>query len=450
MKKRILAVAVAGLSGASFAQSNVTISGQLRMGVESASAGGATIANANMTSRTRVTDNGSNIRFAGEEGLGNGLTAWFQVESVIGVAENQGTATAPVAGAANSTSLGTRNTAVGIKGAWGNLFVGKWDAHYNSGNEVDTVNGADAFGSAAQVLNITNTNGAAATATGRNAGDTFGGRQLNSIVFVTPSVSGFSAMLNYSTQGESTTPLLSAKDRAWAFTPKYSNGPIQAFYSYWASDNVGTAAPTAGVTASLTCINNATSAVTTGNATCTAGTTQIGGTAAVTAATGLGNKLRGNRLGGAYTFPMGLKIGLVWDRNKIETADGSAGLAALGIAATGGNVATHVRRERTAWALPIQYVSGAHRVNLSFAKAADIKTDVGTLADSGAKLFVLGYEYTLSKRTSVAALYSSITNGANAAYDFRESSASVAGTSGAGLSAGADPRVVQFSLRHVF
>lgn len=446
MKKRILAVAVAGLSGASFAQSNVTISGQLRMAVESASAGGATVANANMTSRTRVTDNGSAIRFAGEEGLGNGLKAWFQVESAIGVADNQGTSGAPVAGAANITTIGTRNTAVGVKGAWGNLFLGKWDAHYNSGNGVDTVNGGDAFGSAAQVLNITHGNGAAVTSTGRGAPDTFGGRQANSIVYVTPNWSGFDATVNYSTQGESTASRLAARDRAWAFTPKYSNGPVHAFYSYWASDNVGAAVPTAAGT--FTCIS-ATGAITTGNAACPATSTAIGAASAAATA-GMGNNLRGNRLGGSYTFPMGLKIGLVWDKNKIESASGAGGLAALGVAATGTNVAAHARRERTAWALPIQYIAGAHRINFAYAKADNIKTDIGTVGDSGAKLLVLGYEYSLSKRTSVAALYSAITNGANAAYDFREASASIAGTSGAGLSAGADPRVVQFSLRHVF
>lgn len=447
MKKRILAVAVAGLSGASFAQSNVTISGQLRMAVESASAGGATVANANMTSRTRVTDNGSAIRFAGEEDLGNGLKAWFQVESAIGVADNQGTSGAPVAGAANITTIGTRNTAVGVKGAWGNLFLGKWDAHYNSGNGVDTVNGGDAFGSAAQVLNITHGNGAAATSTGRGAPDTFGGRQANSIVYVTPSWSGFDATVNYSTQSESTTSRIAARDRAWAFTPKYSNGPIHAFYSYWASDNVGAAVPVAAATL-LQCINNTTGVITAKTA-CAATETAL--TAAANAAViGTGSNLRGNRLGGSYTFPMGLKIGLVWDKNKIESAAGAGGLAALGIAATGTNVAAHARRERTAWALPIQYITGAHRINFSYAKADNIKTDVGTVGDSGAKLLVLGYEYSLSKRTSVAALYSAITNGANAAYDFREASASIAGTSGAGLSAGADPRVMQFSLRHVF
>lgn len=426
MKQKLLAIALAGLSGTAFAQSNVTISGVFRVGVESVSAGGATVAGANMTSRTRVTDNGTNIRFAGTESLGSGLTAWWQVESAIGIVDNQGSATAPTAVAANSTTLGTRNTAVGLKGGWGDIFIGKWDVHYNSGNTVDTVNGNDAFSSRAQVLNITHGNGAVATAgagAGLGAPNTFGGRFNNTITYASPSFSGLAVALRHSTAGTSltgsgtganevTTAGLAAKSKIWSINPTYNNGPVTAFYS-WMKVYNGGAVPGA-------------------------------------AANATGNHLVGQRVGAAYTLPMGLKFGLVWDKNKIEVADGTASLAAVGIAATGGNVGVHARRERTAWALPIQYITGPHRVNFAYAKAGNLKTDVGTVNDSGAKLFVLGYEYSLSKRTSVAALYTTITNGANAAYDYRESNTNIAGGNGTGLAAGTDPRTLQFAVRHAF
>jgi predicted porin len=427
MKQKLLVLALAGLSGGAFAQSNVTISGVVRVGFEQVSAGGATVAGADATSRNRVTDNGSNIRFASEESLGNGLTAWWQMESAIGVSDNQGSAGAPTSTAANVTTLGSRNTAVGVKGAWGNLFMGKWDVHYSSGNGVDTTNGNDAFSSRAQILNITHGNGAVITAVraaanannavagaGRNAANTFGGRQNNVISYVSPSFSGFDVRVTHSTQSENTSAAMRANDRTWAINPAYSNGPISAFYSYMKLSNTGavaSAAPVAGDT---------------------------------------GNNLTGNRLGAAYTFPMGLKIGLVWDKNKAEVADGSNSFDPVGILATGGNVGAHALRERTAWGLPIEYVSGPHRVNFAYAKAGNLKTNVGTVNDSGAKMLVLGYQYSLSKRTSVAALYSTITNGTNAAYDYRETSVNIAGTSGTGLAAGADPRTLQVAMRHAF
>lgn len=423
MKQKLMVVAMAGLSGMAYAQSNVTISGVLRVGVEAVSASGATIAGADMTSRNRVTDNGSNIRFAGTEALGNGLTAWWQVESAVGIVDNQGSACAPTAAAANCTTLGTRNTAVGLKGAWGDIFIGKWDVHYNSGNTVDTVNGNDAFSSRAQVLNITHGNGAVATATGLGAANTFGGRFNNTITYSSPALSGLAVAIRHSTSGtnlagsgtganETTTAGLAAKSKIWSINPTYNNGPIHAFYSWMKVSN--------------------------------------GGAVVGAGANATGNHLVGQRVGGAYTLPMGLKFGLVWDKNKIEVADGTASLAGVGIAATGGNVGVHARRERTAWALPIQYVTGPHRFNFAYAKAGNITTNVGTVNDSGAKLFVLGYEYSLSKRTSVAALYSTITNGANAAYDFRETSTNIAGGNGTGLAAGTDPRTLQLAMRHVF
>jgi len=409
MQKKLIALAIAGLSSAAFAQSNVTISGQFKLGFESVSAGGATAPNSNLTSRTRVTDNNSNIKFAGEENLGNGLTAWFQVESALGTSDNVGTTGRPGNAPGTTTTLGSRNTAVGLKGAWGNAFMGKWDAYYNSLAPVDGMGLTDGHGLATSALSILHTNG---------QGTAFGGRLSNVVAYVTPNFSGFDATIAYSTSSENTAANITAKDKAWAFNPKYVNGPISAFYAYMKQSNVGAVVRAPG------------------------GPAVAGDT---------GNTLTANRLGGAYTFPMGLKVGLIWDKNKVEVADGANGFAGLGVIGSGGVVA-HARQERTAWALPIVYTTGAHKVNFTYAKAGDLKTNQGTLSDSGAKMYVLGYEYSLSKRTSVAASYLNITNGANASYDGWHPSSSVNGTSGGAalLPAGADPRIVQFNVRHAF
>lgn len=76
MQKKLIALAVAGLaSSAAFAQSNVTISGQLRPSYDF-----VTIKNAAGAKTNSITDMNSNtsvIGFAGEEALGNGLKAIF-------------------------------------------------------------------------------------------------------------------------------------------------------------------------------------------------------------------------------------------------------------------------------------------------------------------------------------------------------------------------------------
>jgi predicted porin len=191
MQKKIIALAIAGLSSVAFAQSNVTISGQFRLGIDSVAAGGATAAGANLTSRTRVTDENSTLRFAGEEKLGNGMTAWFQVESAIGTSDNVGTSGAQTTAAANSATIGTRNTAVGLKGNWGNFFVGKWDMHYSSHAGVDAQGLAAHSGAlTANSLSILHNN---------NGANGAGGRANNAIMYTSPNWGGFDINLGYST-----------------------------------------------------------------------------------------------------------------------------------------------------------------------------------------------------------------------------------------------------------
>jgi predicted porin len=142
----------------------------------------------------------------------------------------------------------------------------------------------------------------------------------------------------------------------------------------------------------------------------------------------------GDRLGAAYTFPMGLKVGLIYDKGKI----------ALNAAGT--------NADRNAWVLPISYRTGAHNFSFTYAKANDVKGNSAiSLANTNAKMTVLGYEYSLSKRTSVSASYSQINNDSAAMYDFWHPSSSVGGgLAAAAVAAGADPRKLHFGVVHKF
>ncbi len=383
MQKKIIALAIAGLSSVAFAQSNVTISGQFRVGIDSVSAGGATAAGANLTSRMRVTDENSTLRFAGEEKLGNGMTAWFQVESAIGTSDNIGT-TGAQGGGANSATIGTRNTAVGIKGNWGNFFVGKWDTHYSSHVGVDSSGLAAHSGAlTTNSLSILHTN---------NGANGAGGRFNNAIMYASPNWSGFAFNLGYSTTagaggvGNESTAAGVDKERNIWISPSYSNGPIHVVYSYLKRDDVGNAA---------------------------AGTSP---------------DAKFNRLGGAYTFPMGIKVGLIWDKNSTTTAAG-------------------VETKRTAWALPLSYVTGPHTVAFTYAKANNSNVGGADVVNSNAKMTMLGYTYAMSKRTSVAASWWGINNDTAATYDGWHPSSNV---SAAAMPAGADPRKFTLQMNHTF
>ncbi len=387
MQKKIIALAIAGMSSVAFAQSNVTISGAIEAHYENVSASGATAANGSLASRARVADNTSWLRFAGSEKLGNGMTAFFQVESDLAIDNASGAA------------LGNRNSAVGLSGNWGTVLMGHWDAHYQAQLEGGVDFGSSgALAHSANSMNLTSTVSVAALAgaVGFSAGAgnaVIGGRLSNVVAYITPDFSGFSARLAYSTGSENTTNG-AVKDHGRNLFVKYANGPINAFWSnLYASENSFVGA-------------------TGGNAFATTGLA--------------GLKVNADKLGFAYTLPMGLKLGIVYDNTKISLA---AGLAA----------------KRTAWSLPISYTTGAHGVYFAYAKAGDYSNAAGSVANTGAKNVILGYTYALSKRTGLGVSYSAISNDSAANYDFW--------TRGVGMnatSAGADPKSFAVGINHSF
>jgi predicted porin len=416
MQKKLIAVAVAGALAAplALAQTNVTIEGQMKLHLDTVSSGGATVVgNTSSTSRARITDNNSWLRFSGKEDLGGGTYANFQIESAVGTSDNVGTTGAASNAAPGVTSIGARDTWVGLGGnSWGTVRMGKISLYYSSAVPVDTAGLADGLPLPNSHLSILHQNGAGATATGLAAANGFGGRLNNTIQYITPSYNGFSANIAYSTQSESTLANLQGKDSAWVFTPSYVNGPWAVTYSHISMNAVGATA--------------------------------------VPAAAASGTNSKADRFGAAYAFPMGLKVGLIWDRNRIEVADGTNSLVALGVAAAGGNVGAHANRARTAWALPVSYVTGAHKFNFTWAKANDLGTNVGGVQESGAKFMMMGYTYAMSKRTNLNVSYASINNGKNAAYDFWHPSSNVSGTSAVGLPIGSDPRMFAVGMQHSF
>ncbi|MCW3479036.1 porin [Neisseriaceae bacterium JH1-16] len=120
--KLALAVAAIGLPVA--AQADATIYGFISGGVESAKATGN--GSAEYKSTTRVVDNNSRIGFKGNEDLGNGLKAIWQVESSLRNFEQGGTNDK-----GQNAVLATRNTFVGLQDSrWGTFQLGNYDSAY--------------------------------------------------------------------------------------------------------------------------------------------------------------------------------------------------------------------------------------------------------------------------------------------------------------------------------
>lgn len=107
------------------------------------------------------------------------------------------------------------------------------------------------------------------------------------------------------------------------------------------------------------------------------------------------------RLGVGYKSSNGLSVALLVDRNQVE-----------GSAVAGGKMS------RNAWALPISYRTGAHQFSAAYGQAQSYKSGGSKIDATGARMLSVGYEYFLSKRTSVVASLSTVKNDKHAAYDF--------------------------------
>ncbi len=212
MQKKLIALAIAGLSSAAFAQTNVTI-----YGVADGTFDYIKINNAlGNPSNTRVTSNGSNLGFKGTENLGNGMKAIFQFETEVNFD--------------NNSSLGlNRDSFVGLNGGFGQVTLGTQTGPTNALGGALDVNSGDTIMSNTAVLG--KLGGAFATFGGKGSqfasGSTFDTRFKNTIQYVTPSFSGLQATAMYvANENKVSTPGSKINSSAYDLGLTYQNGPV--------------------------------------------------------------------------------------------------------------------------------------------------------------------------------------------------------------------------------
>lgn len=249
------------------------------------------------------------------------------------------------------------NSFVGLSGNWGRLVAGKHDLHFT---ELAAI-GAMRVRSLQSLLGhgiMSEVNGVAITPRTRSN---------NVIMYNSPNMSGFTVQVAGSTApfgiAEGGQVNDGSKGSAWNLTAKYANGPINAGYSYWQNNEEG-------------------------------GNGATGGTAA--------SDQRSNRIWGRYNFPMGLSLGLGYDSSKYDS-----------------DVTTNTNWvKRNAWQATGQYTMGANAFYLQYAKAGTTSGLGAADNASGAKAWLLGYDYALSKRTNVGISYTEVKNDNGGTYDF--------------------------------
>jgi len=202
MNKKLIALAVAGATCAPLAMAQtadpVTLYGRIYVTVESVKASGGA---APLPQRNRVEDQSSFLGVRGEESLGGGLKATYQLETSFRPDQN-------------TSTFANRNSKVGLKGGFGEIFAGRWDTPFKSANIA-----IDPFGD----LTI-----GGITSVASDKGN-FDRRAINNIQYWSPSMAGFQLRLSYGAN-EGKTATLNPAEQALSIT--YNQGPLYAFFAY--------------------------------------------------------------------------------------------------------------------------------------------------------------------------------------------------------------------------
>lgn len=426
MQKKLIALAIAGLSSAAFAQSNVTIYGVVDGSFENISATGATangvgVANTsmNLNSRSRIVSNSSYLGFKGSESLGNGLTAQFQIETQFAVDNAAGGGTNGTAGFGGTNTLGNRDTFAALQGGFGTAKLGFITTpHRALQTGFDVVPGSAGVANGNNLIGKINV-GASLSAVGTTTNTVASGAntiyRTQGLMYTSPNFSGFNGSLLY-VPNETRTSLANnaaagtaaPNPSSWNLGLNYANGPIKAAYSYLTTKDVLGAA----------------------NANFVAG-------AALSS-----SKLKSHLIGVGYTLGGATTVNFIWNSNKIDASS-------IPVAAGMSNIKNAV------WSLGLKHSIGANDFAVQYQRANDgsvSNAGAGTAnsADRGANAIGLRYGYNFSKRTQIYGVYSRISNKSNGNYDFGGATAA-SGTGGnAALSAGADPTALGVGIRHSF
>lgn len=370
MQKKVIVLAIAAaLTAPAVAladAANVTPYGVANLSFDRISTG-TTAAGASGVSKMVVSSNVSHFGLKGSEDLG-GLTGVWQIESEVNM-DGSGTST-----------LGTRNTFIGLAGGFGTVLLGKHDTPYKL-----STRGLDVF--ADTIADNRSLMGSAAVAS-------FDGRQPDVLAYVSPAFSGVTAIIarvNLSedlAQAATTTTVASSTIGAISAAALYGAGPISASLAYETHNIDAFGAPAISEKAT--------------------------------------------KIGVGFTQDA-FSVGVAYEKITDE------GMAVLNTLLPAVNPSGHTSI----------YVGGKFNLPGGAVKAAITKSgEKGNVAKTDASQIAFGYDHNLSKRTTVYALYTKLSNGDAAANGLSSAASTAGATSVAG--AGASPSALSFGMKHSF
>jgi predicted porin len=374
MHKKLLGLAVAGALAAPVAAlAQVEVYGTIHMSINYMDYGEGT-GGVPSVSKWDVASHASNVGVRGRENVGGGLTAWFQVETNASMERSNNVA--------HTSNFASRNSAVGMQGAWGNVFLGQWTTPWADLDALWSIGTVATYGPVTSIIGRRETTGAAPNPNCANTGSGIGGvpggscdsvegaggvghafwrRISNSIHYQSPVLGGAQVKVAYQTnQDKAVAPTgIAADPQMWSASVSWSGmgGRLRVGAAYDGHKDFTT----------------------------------------------IGQTDEGFRVTGGWNFGF-MDIGAAYEMMTYKTAVSDCEAVQFGVAL----------------AIPI----GQGAIRASYSQADDIdgtfagagSCGAAIAADNGAKQWNLGYDYRFSKRTTVGIGYATIENDAAAVF----------------------------------
>jgi predicted porin len=399
MQKKLLTLAVAGtLAAPGLALAQVEVYGFVNMSFGKFKYSEDAAGTAGSISKWDVASHASNYGIRGRENLGGGQTAWFQIEQNAPMERSNNVAITPA----------SRNSAVGIQGGWGNLFMGQWTTPWA---DLDALWGVGTVGGWGPITSIIGRRETTGTAPNPNC--------QNGHLSGAPAIGGTAICDAVEAGGGVGHPFWKRISNAIFYQSPVFGG-VQGKIAYQTNEGKTTSGVNAGADPSMWSASVQWSG--------------MGGRARVGAAvdrhkdfTTIGQTDSGVRVTGGWNFGV-VDIGLAWETMTYKTAAGDV--------------------DAMQWGVGVAVPVGSGAIRASYAVADDLETDAGDL-DAGAKTYNIGYEHRFSKRTTVGVGYAIIKNDSLAIFTWTGAPPNQGGASNNPLP-GSDPSTFFVNMVHRF
>jgi len=384
----LAAITALGVSfeAAAVVSDHIDIYGVIAASLDSVDNGGDQSTSTQGVRNLQLSSNASRIGFKGDEDLGGGLGAIWQIESLI-----------YIDGCASST-LATRNSFVGLRNSLGILMLGRYDTPYKRATR-----SLDSFG-----LSLADNRSLLGGVSGKGAKKSFDGRQSNSLFYQSPEAAGLSFAAAYVMGSETVSVPGQQKGCIWSMAGRVRR-------EHW-SVAVATETHRFGDPGTGTLAGGANGAFAAG-----------------------GSKESAWKVGLDYRR-RALELAAVYEKTHDD----------LGGTGSPAPVSSCTRVGQDCYGHHAYYMSGKFRfgaddVKLAYGRAGGL---AGMPGDGAAWQISFGYDHPLGERTRVFALYTRLGNARDIDYGLTTSTVTSGSTPAAG--AGATLSGLSVGLRHAF